>query len=114
LPGNRKRLEVIVDNLLSNAVKYTPAGGRVDVTLDSRDGRAVLDVRDSGPGVPHEDRDRIFEWFYTGARPPGAVVAGSGMGLAIAQEYAAQHGGKIELLPSDSGALFRLTLGKPG
>ena len=114
LPGNRKRLEVIVDNLLSNAVKYTPAGGRVDVTLDSRDGQAVLDVSDSGPGVPHEDRDRIFEWFYTGARPPGAVVAGSGMGLAIAQEYAAQHGGKIELLPSDSGALFRLTIGKPG
>jgi two-component system sensor histidine kinase GlrK len=71
-----------------------------------------LDVRDSGPGVTAEDRDRVFEWFYTGQRPPGSIVAGSGMGLAIAQEYAEQHDGRIQLLPGVEGAHFRLTLRK--
>lgn len=110
--GNPKRLQVIIENLLSNAVKYTPPGGRIEVRLRKRDGHIELDVDDTGPGIAEEDRARLFEWFYAGRRPPGSIVAGSGMGLAIAQEYAEQHDGRIELLPTTEGAHFRLTLRK--
>jgi two-component system sensor histidine kinase GlrK len=110
--GNSKRLQVIVENLLSNALKYTPPGGRIEIRLRPGVDKVELHVQDSGPGVAAEDRGRVFEWFYSGPRPPGSVVAGSGMGLAIAQEYAEQHDGRIELLPSAQGAHFRLTLRK--
>ena len=112
MAGNAKRLQIIVENLLSNAVKYTPPGGLIEVRL--RQGADVfeLEVRDTGPGVAEEDRGRVFEWFYAGPRPPGSIVAGSGMGLAIAREYAEQHDGSIELLPTAEGAHFRLTLRK--
>lgn len=112
LQGSPKRLQVIVENLVSNALKYTPPGGRVEVRLRQRDGLVELDVQDSGPGIAEEDRERVFEWFYSGRRPAGSIVAGSGMGLAIAREYAEQHDGRIELLPSSEGAHFRLTLRK--
>lgn len=110
--GNPKRLQVIVENLLSNALKYTPPGGRVEVRLRQGSDHIELDVQDTGPGIADEDRERLFEWFYAGRRPPGSIVAGSGMGLAIAQEYAEQHDGRIELLPGAEGAHFRLTLRK--
>jgi two-component system, NtrC family, sensor histidine kinase GlrK len=110
--GNPKRLQVIVENLLSNALKYTPSGGRIEVRLRQGADEIELDVQDTGPGVTDEDRDRVFEWFYAGQRPPGSIVAGSGMGLAIAQEYAEQHDGRIQLLPGVEGAHFRLTLRK--
>lgn len=110
--GNPKRLQIIVANLLSNALKYTPAGGRIDVRLKHEPDRVMLDVQDGGPGVAEEDRDHVFDWFYSGRKPAGSIVAGSGMGLAIAQEYAEQHDGHIELLPGGEGALFRLSLRK--
>jgi len=110
--GNSKRLQVIVDNLLSNALKYTPPGGWVAVSLTTGVASVDLDVCDSGPGVAERDRARIFDWFYSGPRPPDSIVAGSGMGLAIAQEYAEQHDGRIELVPGSVGAHFRLSLRK--
>lgn len=112
LSGNLKRLQVIVDNLVGNALKYTPGGGRIQVRLGIVDGLAALDVEDDGPGVPAADREKIFEWFYTGPRPEGALVAGTGIGLAIAQDYARQHNGYIELLPTDSGAHFRWVINR--
>ena len=110
--GNPKRLQVIVENLLSNAVKFTPDGGRIAVRLQQRGENIELEVWDTGPGVAMEDRERVFEWFYTGKRPQDSVVAGSGMGLSIAREYAEQHDGRIELLPTAEGARFLLTLRK--
>jgi two-component system sensor histidine kinase GlrK len=110
--GNPKRLQVIFENLLSNAMKYTPPGGHIEIRLRQEADEIELDVQDTGPGVAEEDRGRVFEWFYAGARPLGSIVAGSGMGLAIAQEYAEQHDGRIQLLPSAEGAHFRLTLRK--
>jgi two-component system sensor histidine kinase GlrK len=110
--GSPKRLQVIVENLLSNALKYTPPGGHIEVRLKQETEEIVLDVQDTGPGVAEEDRSHVFEWFYAGPRPPGSIVAGSGMGLAIAQEYAVQHDGRIDLLPTAAGAHFRLTLRK--
>lgn len=108
--GNSKCLEVIVDNLVSNALKYTPEGGTIEVRLRAGPELTRLEVKDDGPGVSEGDRPHIFEWFYKGPPPPQAVIAGTGMGLAIAQEYAQQHGGQIELLPGPGGAHFRLTI----
>lgn len=110
--GSPRRLDVIVDNLLSNAVKYTPDGGRIDVKLAECPGEVTLDVCDSGPGVPAKLQPRIFDWFVTGPRPHQWKVAGTGMGLAIAREYASQHHGDIRLVDSPGGAHFRLTIGK--
>ncbi|MCH9695223.1 MAG: HAMP domain-containing histidine kinase [Gammaproteobacteria bacterium] len=108
--GNAKRLRVIVDNLLSNAAKHTPAGGTINIGLNGNDTGIVLDVVDSGDGVDSEDAPYLFDWFYTGSRSGDTVVAGAGMGLAIAQEYAKQHAGVIESLPCKDGAHFRLTI----
>lgn len=108
--GNSRHLRAIVDNLLSNALKYSPCGGAVDVVLGVKDGLVTLDVSDQGPGVRSEDAAHVFDWFYTGPQPVHSLVAGTGMGLAIAQEYARQHHGEIRLVPSRGGAHFRLTL----
>lgn len=110
--GNSKQLFVIIDNLLSNALKYTPSGGRIDIELASNDDLITLDIRDNGPGIARTDRPHIFEWFYTGPRPPESIVAGTGMGLAIAQEYAQQHDGQIRQLESEKGAHFVLVIAR--
>mgnify|MGYP000846762097 FL=1 len=68
----------------------------------------VLDVADHGPGVPAGERDHIFEPFYRSTNANG--IAGVGLGLAIAREFAVAHRGTLELVPSEAGARFRLTL----
>ena len=80
-------------NLLENAVRH--AGSRVRLGLRAVDGVAVLDVTDDGPGIPAEDRDRVFDRFFTadGARRRGS---GSGLGLAIARSVAVRHGGTLD------------------
>ena len=67
-----------------------------------------IDVRDEGPGIPEEERERIFEAFFQGksALSGGSVIKGSGIGLAIAREYARAHGGEIEVRPSATGGAW--------
>jgi len=111
--GDAERLRTIVDNLLSNAIKYSPRSGDIAVELTARDGFAVLDVRDEGPGIPNADRNRSFELFHQGPAPADASIKGSGLGLAIAREYAVAHGGRIEIIDradGQRGASFRLWL----
>jgi two-component system sensor histidine kinase GlrK len=111
--GDAERLRTIVDNLLSNAIKYSPRNGAIELTLNTQDGFAVLDVMDQGPGVAPGDRSRIFESFYQGPVPAEGRIKGSGLGLAIAREYAVAHGGRIEVLDradGTRGAWFRLWL----
>ena len=104
-------LRLVIDNLVSNAVKFSPVAGSVQIRCH-RDGReVVLDVADSGPGVPPEDRDRIFEPFYQGATPQGSLVRGTGIGLSIVREFAEAHGGRVELVHGGTGgAHFRVRL----
>ena len=109
--GNASELRRVVRNLLDNAV--THAGSRVELRVDSHDGRVVLDVVDDGPGVPEDERERVFDRFHRGdpARTRGAP--GTGLGLAIARGLAERAGGRLELLdggPGGPGAHFRLTL----
>jgi two-component system OmpR family sensor kinase len=92
--GEPEALRALVSNLVDNALRYTPAGGRVDVAVSSDPGgSAVLSVRDNGPGIAPDERERVFDRFYRGQ----ISVPGSGLGLAIVKRVADRHGATIEL-----------------
>ncbi|MGD2114679.1 MAG: ATP-binding protein [Acidobacteriota bacterium] len=101
--GDRSLLLQVFRNLLANAVKFTPPGGRLGVRLrpDRRSG-ALVEVWDTGPGVPDELKDRIFERFQRGD-PEGRGRQGTGLGLAIAQAIVRGHGGDIRLEDREGG-----------
>jgi len=94
----------VVENLVGNALRHTPAGGSVELIAARRGENLVIAVRDDGPGVPAEIRERLFEPFVTG-HPEG-----TGLGLAIAREIAGVHGAALRLLPSERGANFEIEL----
>jgi two-component system sensor histidine kinase GlrK len=110
LEADPEKLRSVVDNLIGNAVKFTPAGGSVSVMARSSGDQALIDVIDSGPGVPAEERDSIFDSFFRGRAKASARIEGSGLGLAIAREFVEAHGGKISVLGEPSGAHFRVAL----
>jgi len=105
-----EKLRSVMDNLIGNAVKFTPAGGNVAVLARSTLDEALIDVIDSGPGVPAEERDSIFDSFFRGRAKASARVEGSGLGLAIAREFVEAHGGRISVLAGERGAHFRVSL----
>ncbi|MEU2433676.1 ATP-binding protein [Streptomyces sp. NPDC007861] len=90
--GDPVRLRQIVTNQLTNALKFVPTGGAVTLTLYQDDGWAVLRVADTGPGIPADDLPRIFDRFF---RSGSARADGSGIGLAVAAELTAAHGGTL-------------------
>ncbi len=99
------RVLQVISNLLSNAFKWTPDGGRIDLKLESTNGSVEVDVVDSGPGIPLEQRERIFQAFIS------ADADGTGLGLPIARELAVALGGRIELDSHPGrGSRFRLVL----
>jgi two-component system OmpR family sensor kinase/two-component system sensor histidine kinase QseC len=100
--GERTALGVLVRNLADNAVRYSPPGSRVEVRVVNEGGVPVLQVDDAGPGIPAEERERVFDRFYR--RAPNDE-AGTGLGLAIVRSVAATHGATVELAPSDLGGL---------
>src|SRR5438445_725117 len=114
LEADPQKLRSIVDNLISNAVKFTPPGGTISVRARALAGEAVIEVMDSGPGVPAEERESIFNLFFRGrtksdhGREGG--IKGSGLGLAIARELVEAHGGQIAVVGGGHGGHFRVTL----
>jgi two-component system OmpR family sensor kinase len=100
-------LRSVLDNLIENAVRYTPRGGTVDVRLAREHGRACIEVIDTGPGIPADQIDRVFDRFY---RVPGTELTGSGLGLAIAKGAAQRCGLRITLRNRDdrSGLIARI------
>ena len=90
------RMAQAVGNLLSNAVKFTPAGGKVFTLVKFADEQLIVQVKDTGPGIPIEEQDKIFQPFYRGAHGR-RIVQGMGLGLSIAHDIAVAHGGEIEL-----------------
>lgn len=107
--GDSDGLEILLGNLVDNAIRYTPAGGRIDVSLWRDGDTAVLDVADSGSGIPIAERERVFDRFYRGE---GTAVTGTGLGLAIVQTIAERHGGSVLILdnPLGAGVLFRVCM----
>jgi signal transduction histidine kinase len=95
LEGDFPRLAQVVDNLCSNAAKYTPHGGRVDVRLLARHGTAIISVRDSGIGIPADEREHLFQRFFRASTATDARIPGTGLGLAISKAIVEAHGGSI-------------------
>jgi two-component system OmpR family sensor kinase len=86
--GNEDALNTLAANLVENAIKYSESGGVIRIRLRQRAGLVSLEVEDSGPGIPPEDRERVFDRFY---RRVESTESGSGLGLAIARDIARQH-----------------------
>lgn len=103
------RIGQVLSNLLDNALKFTPEGGRITVELSRQENELVICVRDTGPGIPIEELDRIFERFFKGDR--ARTSAGSGLGLAIVKHLVQLHGGRVWAeSPPGGGAVVGFTL----
>jgi signal transduction histidine kinase len=103
--GHEQALFILARNLVDNALRYTPSGGRVTLQTSVEDGHPVLEVSDTGPGIPAGERERVFDRFY---RLAGTDTAGSGLGLAIVKRIADAHGARIELGEADHGRGLRV------
>ena len=105
--GDEFALGILLQNLITNASKYTPAHGAIRVTLSKHNGRPVVRIEDSGPGIKDDEYERVFERFYrVGGDRHTSNVAGCGLGLAIARHIAQLHHAQLKLSPSvDLGGL---------
>jgi signal transduction histidine kinase len=102
-----EKFQRVLVNLLSNALKFTPTGGQVRCTLRRSDAHLVLEVSDSGPGVPPDHREAVFERFRQIEGGPSRRHGGTGLGLAIVRDFVALHGGSVAVCDApEGGALF--------
>jgi two-component system OmpR family sensor kinase len=112
--GDADALRTLLRNLVDNAVRYSGDGGRVDVSLEEGGSaeapRAQLAVTDSGPGIPPEERSRVFDRFY---RRAGTAPPGSGLGLAIVKAIADGHGATLTLTSGPDGRGLRVIVSFP-
>jgi two-component system, OmpR family, sensor histidine kinase BaeS len=109
--GDRKRLEQVVVNLLTNALRYTDAGGHVSLSVRQVGGSAVLEVADSGVGIPPEDLAHVFTRFWRGEKSRSRATGGAGIGLSIVKELVRAHGGQVTVESTvGQGAVFRVVL----
>ena len=100
-----------VVNLVDNAIKYTPEGGQVRLELWDDPRAAVVEVSDTGPGIPQQAQGRIFERFYRGASAPHvSAPTGAGLGLAIAKWAVEANGGRLQVRSTSSGTTFQIAL----
>jgi signal transduction histidine kinase len=99
------RLHQIGLILLDNALNHSPAGGTVRVIVRTENHGGVLEVEDSGEGIPAEQLRRVFDRFYRVDRARSRATGGSGLGLAIAETLVAAHGGRITLTPYPGGGV---------
>ena len=110
--ADREKMRTVLDNLLSNSIKFTPKGGFVTIRAKRQASSFVLEFADTGPGIPEEEHDRIFEAFFQGRREQGGFVAGTGIGLSVVLECIQAHDGSVELLTTGEfpGAHFRISI----
>jgi len=105
--GDAEALRTLLRNLVDNAVRYTPPGGRVDIAIESGTAGPRVTVSDDGPGIPAEERRRVFDRFY---RRAGTAPPGSGLGLAIVKAIADAHGATVTLADGPSGKGLAVTV----
>jgi signal transduction histidine kinase len=111
ISADQRKLRQVVFNLLSNAVTFTPPGGRVDVSAQMADGVVEVAVADTGPGIPSQDQELIFEEFRQAHVDSGSEGEGTGLGLPLARKFIELHGGRlwVESILGE-GSTFRFTL----
>jgi len=109
--GDRDMLERVVINLVGNAVKFTPADGRVGVRLLIDPDHAVIEVSDTGIGIPQDEQERLFSRFFRSSLAQQQAIPGSGLGLSIAHSIIEQHGGAMSVESEPGvGTTFRVSL----
>src|SRR5690606_1767374 len=108
---DERAIEIAVINLVDNALKYAPGGERIAISVQPLDRFVEIAVSDEGPGIPVEDRKRVFERFERGKGPVSARVRGSGIGLALVKHIAEAHGGSATVsIAHPQGSRFSITL----
>ena len=107
--GDRGRLRQLFLNLTDNAIKYNRPGGRVEMSLRQRNGHAVLQIANTGEGIPAAELPRVFDRFYRGANSSRDQAEGCGLGLSIARWIVTAHAGNISMV-SEPGGLTTVTV----
>jgi signal transduction histidine kinase len=110
---DRSALRQILLNLLDNAVRYGPPRQNVTIATTSARDTWTLEVADEGPGIPADERERIFAPYYRMKRDAGGAVGGTGIGLAVVQRLVKEHGGRVQVAPTNGhggGARFIVAL----
>jgi two-component system phosphate regulon sensor histidine kinase PhoR len=109
VPADKDRVRQVITNLVHNAIKFTPPGGEIKITTRTLEESAVVDIADTGIGIPKEDLPHVFERFYKGDK--ARAGEGTGMGLAIAKHVVEAHGGNIWVESEEGkGATFSFSL----
>ncbi len=109
--GDRARLKQVVVNLLDNAIKYTPADGRVNLRTSTDTSHAVLEIADTGIGIPADALPRVFERFFRVDKARARAMGGAGIGLSIVKAICAAHGGQVEVASEEGrGSRFKVIL----
>ncbi len=113
--GDRNQLSVLLDNLVDNAIRYNEPNGVIDVSVSNNAGHPTITVRDNGPGIPDDERDRVFDRFYRGcdAQATADGSLGSGLGLAIVRTIANQHQAAITLGVPQGGKGLQVSVAFP-
>lgn len=109
--GDHDRLGQVLDNLVSNALKFTDVGGTVAIRVAAEGERAVIEVSDSGPGIPPEEQHLLFERFFRATTATSRAIPGVGLGLTIVRAIVEAHDGRVMVRSADGeGATFRVEL----
>jgi len=109
--GDRVMLRQALLNLVDNAIKYSPVGGSIEILVTQSTEGTLIDVTDTGPGIPADLRSRVFDRFYRVDKARSRANGGTGLGLAIAKLAVEVNGGRLSLEPAtDVGSRFRITL----
>jgi signal transduction histidine kinase len=108
---NEEAFEIVVSNLLENAIKYGGSAPRIGVTLGHERGRALLEVRDNGPGIPEDELPFVFDRFFRGGDEMTRSTDGTGLGLYLVKQIVKAHRGAVTVVSNDlNGTTFRVTL----
>jgi len=111
LLGDRDRISQVLDNLISNAIKFTAPGGTVSIRVTQAAGEAVVDVEDTGIGIPEAEQEHLFQRFFRASSASQRHIAGVGLGLSIVRAIVEAHGGAIEFASRQgAGTTFRVRL----
>ncbi len=109
ITGEELLLEMLMTNLVDNALKYSPRESPIIITLESRKGDINFSVADEGPGIPHEEKNRIFEKFYRVGNEETRTAKGTGLGLYLCKKIAQDHNAEIRVHNNGKGAVFTVT-----